>query len=71
MQFSFNLLRIKSLYMFQALVADPQEALHKQHLAYCVCVMSVGCATTAVTAIMAQPSDITRTQYTKCRLLSK
>jgi hypothetical protein len=28
--------------MFRALLAHPQEALHKQHLAYCVRVMSVG-----------------------------
>jgi hypothetical protein len=29
--------------MFRALLAHLQEALHKQHLAYCVRVMSVGC----------------------------
>jgi hypothetical protein len=29
--------------MFQALLAHPQEELHKQHLAYCLRVMSVGC----------------------------
>jgi hypothetical protein len=34
MHFSFNLLRIKGLYMFRALVAHPQEALHKRHLVY-------------------------------------
>jgi hypothetical protein len=34
--------RIKSLYMFRALLAHPQEAIHKQHLVYCVRVMSVG-----------------------------
>jgi hypothetical protein len=44
MHFLFSLLRIKGLYMFQALLAHPQEALHKRHLVYCVCVMSVGCA---------------------------
>jgi hypothetical protein len=32
--FVFNLLRIKGLYMFRALIADPQEALHKQHLVH-------------------------------------
>jgi hypothetical protein len=48
MHFSFNLLRVKSLYMFQALLAHPQEAMHKWHLVYCVHIMSVGCATTAV-----------------------
>jgi aspartate/tyrosine/aromatic aminotransferase len=41
--FLFNLLRIKGLYMFRALVAHPQEALHKRHLVYCVRVMSVCC----------------------------
>jgi hypothetical protein len=61
MNFSFNLLRIKGLYMFRALLARPQEALHKRHLVYCVCVMSVGYT-------LVQPTDITRTQYTKCRL---
>jgi hypothetical protein len=43
MHFLFSLLRIKGLYMFRALLAHPQEALHKRHLAYCVRVMSVGC----------------------------
>jgi hypothetical protein len=42
-QFSFNLLRIKSLHMFRALLAHPQEALHKRHLVYCVRIMSVSC----------------------------
>jgi hypothetical protein len=31
-------------YIFRALLAHPQEALHKQHLVYSVRVMSVGCA---------------------------
>jgi hypothetical protein len=35
MHFSFNLLRIKDLYMFRALLAHPQEALNKRHLVYC------------------------------------
>jgi hypothetical protein len=42
MRFSFSSLRIKGLYMFRALLADPQEALHKRHLICCVRVMSVG-----------------------------
>jgi hypothetical protein len=42
MNFSFNLLSIKGLYMFRALRAYPQEALHKRQLVYCVRVMSVG-----------------------------
>jgi hypothetical protein len=42
MKFSFILLRIKGLYMFEALLAHPQKALHKRHVVYCVCVMSVG-----------------------------
>jgi hypothetical protein len=35
------LIRIKGLYMFQALLAHPQEVLHKYHLVYCVCFTSV------------------------------
>jgi hypothetical protein len=48
MHFSFNLMRIKGLNMFRALVAHPQEALQKHHLVYCVRIMSVGCVTIAV-----------------------
>jgi hypothetical protein len=70
MHFSFSLLRIKGLYMFRALLADPQEVLHKRYLVYFVRIMSVGCATIAVTATVPQPTDIIRTQYTKCRLCS-
>jgi hypothetical protein len=54
MHFLFNLLRIKGLYMFRALLAHPQDSLHKRPSVYFVCVMSVGCT-----------SDLTRTQYTK------
>jgi hypothetical protein len=35
MHFLFNLLRIKGLYMFRALLSHPQEALHKRHLMHC------------------------------------
>jgi hypothetical protein len=35
MHFLFSLFRIKGLYMFRALLAHPQEALHKRHLVYC------------------------------------
>jgi hypothetical protein len=34
--------------MFRALLTHPEEALYKQHLVYCVRVMSVGCAMIAV-----------------------
>jgi hypothetical protein len=34
--------------MFQALLANHQEAFCKQHLVYCVRIMSVGCGTFAV-----------------------
>jgi hypothetical protein len=44
MRFLFNLLKIKSLYMFRALLAHLQEALHNGHWVYCVRVMSVGCS---------------------------
>jgi hypothetical protein len=40
----FSLLRIKGLYVFRPLLAQPQDALHKRHLVYCVRVMSIGCA---------------------------
>jgi hypothetical protein len=69
MHFLFSLLRIKGLYMFQALLAHLQETLHKRHLVYCVHVMSVGC-TRSSTPILVQPTDITHMQYTKCRLCS-
>jgi hypothetical protein len=36
MKFLFNLLRMKGLYMFRALLTHPQEAPHKRHLVYCV-----------------------------------
>jgi hypothetical protein len=36
--------------MFRALLAHPQEALHKRHLVYYVRVMSVGCSTAACAA---------------------
>jgi hypothetical protein len=42
MHFLISLLRIKGFFMFQALIADPQEVLH---LVYCVHVMSVACTT--------------------------
>jgi hypothetical protein len=62
MHFSFNLWRIRGLYMFRALLAHPQETLHIRHLVYCVHFMSVG--------LVPQPTDIKRTQCTKCRLRS-
>jgi hypothetical protein len=61
MHFLFSLLRIKGLYMYWALLAHPQEALHKRHLVYCVCVMSVGCTRIAVELV--RPTDITRTHH--------
>jgi hypothetical protein len=45
MYVSFNLLRIKSLCMFRAVLAHHQEALHKRHLVCCARIMSVGCGT--------------------------
>jgi hypothetical protein len=48
MHLLFSLLRIKGLYMFQALLAHLQEALHKWHLVYCMRVMSLGCTRTEV-----------------------
>jgi hypothetical protein len=66
-----KVLRIKGLYMFQALIIHPQEALHKLHLVYCMPVMSVGYTRigvkTVFTATVAQPIHM---QYTKWRLYS-
>jgi hypothetical protein len=36
MNFLFSLVRIKGLCMFRALLAHPQEVLHKRHLVYCM-----------------------------------
>jgi hypothetical protein len=54
---SFNLLRIKGLYMFRPLLARLRESLHRRNLVYWVRIMSVGCGTVEV---------IIRAQYTKC-----
>jgi hypothetical protein len=74
MQFLFSLLRLKGLYMFQALIAHPQEVLNKWHLVYYVFVISVGCTRIEVklcsTSIPVQPTDRTRMQHTKCHLYS-
>jgi hypothetical protein len=59
MHFLFNLLRIKVLYMFRALLAHPQEALGILRACYVSWLHQ-----------MLQTTDITRTQYTKCRLYS-
>jgi hypothetical protein len=58
MHFLFSLLRINGLYMFRALLAHLQEALHKQHLVYCMHVFSVDCTRAKVE------------HYTKCCLCS-
>jgi hypothetical protein len=56
--------------MFRALLAHPQEVLHKQHLVYCVRVESVGCTKVKVelisTLTLVRPTGITCTQYAKC-----
>jgi hypothetical protein len=69
MHLLLNLLRIKGLYMFWALLAHPQEALHERNLVYCMRVMSVGCTRVGV-EILVQPTDITHMQNTKCYLWS-
>jgi hypothetical protein len=71
MHFVFSLLRTKGLYMFRELLAQPQKVQHKRHLVYCVRVMSVGCTRIGVELVsLVQPTDITRTQYTKCRCVA-
>jgi hypothetical protein len=54
---------IKRLYMFRALLAQPQEALHKRNLVYWVRVMSVGCT-------RAQPPEDEQVMLETCRGLS-
>jgi hypothetical protein len=68
MHFSFNFLRIKGLYMFRALLAHPQKALHKWHLVYCLRIRSAGFGTVA--CCNRATTDIIRTQYTKFSLCS-
>jgi hypothetical protein len=55
MHFLFSLLRIKGLYIFRALLAHPRKALHKRHLVYWVCVMSVDCARIGVELVSESP----------------
>jgi hypothetical protein len=55
LHFSFSLLTIKGLYMFPALLAHPQETLHKRHSVYCVRVSAM-----ARFQFLPQPTDITR-----------
>jgi hypothetical protein len=78
------LLKIKGIYMFRALLDHSQEAVYKQHLVYCVHVIvcmtlharnipSAVCVAPPEdeqTAIVAQPPDIIRKQYTKCRCVA-
>jgi hypothetical protein len=52
MHFSFSSFRTKGIYMFRALLAHPQEVLHKRHLVYCVRVMSVGCTRNGVALLL-------------------
>jgi hypothetical protein len=59
MHFLFNLLRIKDLYMFRVLLA------HLQELAATRIAVELRYSPNLV-----QPTDITHTQYTKCRLCS-
>jgi hypothetical protein len=65
MHFSFNLLRIKGLYMFRALLADPQEVIHKRHLVYCLHIISVDCATIAVSVRVVPCGEDRRKDMTK------
>jgi hypothetical protein len=63
MHFLFSLLRIKSLYMFRALLVRTQEALNKRQLVYCVLR-----ARYVNWLYQVQPIDITCMHCTKCRL---
>jgi hypothetical protein len=72
MQFSFSLLRIKSVYMFRALLAHTQEELHKWHLVYCLRVMIDGCATIVMncnipSAVCLSPPEDEQVMLETCR----
>jgi hypothetical protein len=62
MRFLFNLLRIKGLYRFPALLAHPQEARTQKALG-----ILRACY---VNKILVQPIDITQKQYNNCYLFS-
>jgi hypothetical protein len=60
--------------MFRALLAHPQEALHKRHLVYCVRVMSVGYTKIGVelvsnipSAASSEPSEDEQVMLETCR----
>jgi hypothetical protein len=57
MQFLFNLLRIKGLYMLRALLSHPQKVLQKRRWVYCVSVMSVGCTRIKADATISLPAE--------------
>jgi hypothetical protein len=68
MHFLFNLLKIKGLYMFRALLAYPQEALHMLYLVYCMRVWSGTKSSSHFTPGAANWHN--HTQYTKCSICS-
>jgi hypothetical protein len=51
--------------MFRALLAHPQEALHKGHLVHCLRTISVSCGTVAIftVAVSLQPCHSQMTLY--------
>jgi hypothetical protein len=68
MQFLFSLLKIMGLYMLRALLAHTQEALQSD-IWYIACVLcQLAAPGLSSTSILVQPTDISRMQYTKCRL---
>jgi hypothetical protein len=64
----FNVLRIKGLYTFQALLGSSSGGATQRHLVYCVR-MSVGCATIAVSLQSLQSWHSQMTLYA-CNILS-
>jgi hypothetical protein len=71
MHFLLNLLRIKGLSIFRALLAHLQEALNKLHLLYCVRVISVGCTMIGVEfqscAVCSAPPEDEQVMLETCR----
>jgi hypothetical protein len=64
-RFSFNLLRIKGLYMFRALLAHPQEAL--QNLIWILRACNISCAAVARLQTVAFCNRATAVQLTYAR----
>jgi hypothetical protein len=69
MHLPFNLLRVKSLYMFRTLLAHPQEALNKRQLAVCHSQLTLY-ARNIPHAVCEAPPEDEQVMFETCRGLS-